>query len=482
MSPKKIKRTVHWIDPAEEAASDISREVNDSASFEDMVIVDENLKQRAKQLEEKVIIETPLQDEVEAVLSEEKGNDGVSVHEARSKEKFVTNTGSREDIRLLFITKDSSVAHEGTATFNRLTDLRKYFSEVHILLLVEEKQEEHGAIFRFFDNVWLYATSSEKWWHTPFDGVKLAEEQLIFGDSFRADIIVAEDPLESGFAGVRLGKKYNVPVQLHVYDDYHDEKFLESLKHPAIYSLAMAYVLKRIQSIRTDTDEQLSELKSMSKNMGDDVGVLPNYYDLSAWKDTPMKLALKERYPQFNFFVLHISDMNKNSHTNEIMLGVSPLLRRYPTICLLIVGDGPMRTKLEKQAIDLGLHNQIEFEPRPDTILPHIKSANVLIHFSGDTADDEAVLAGAVIKTPMILSNDGLSQKLFKDGNAAVLCSVSDTKCITNGVNMYLNDNSVRNQYALQAHDIVFTRVEQDYAGYLETYANTIKRSLSSGS
>lgn len=172
--------------------------------------------------------------------------------------------------------------------------------------------------------------------------------------------------------------------------------------------------------------------------------------------------------------------MQKSSHTDEVIQGTAMLLRRYPTIGLVIVGNGPLRTQFEKQAIALGLQNQIEFEPMPSEILSHLKSAHILVHLSDDSAEDDIILSAASVKIPTVLNGQGLSGKLFVDGESTRLCHPTDITCVTDSINMYLNDNLARTQYTLKAYDTVFERIEQDYQGYLTAYAQSIERSLQS--
>ena len=216
----------------------------------------------------------------------------------------------------------------------------------------------------------------------------------------------------------------------------------------------------------------------MNASLEQDAEILPNYYNLSAWRDFVPTINLRERYPQFKFIVLHISAMQKSSHTDEVIQGTAMLLRRYPTIGLVIVGNGPLRTQFEKQAIALGLQNQIEFEPMPSEILSHLKSAHILVHLSDDSAEDDIILSAASVKIPTVLNGQGLAGKLFADGESTRLCHPADITCVTDSINMYLNDNLARTQYTLKAYDTVFERVEQDYQGYLTAYAQSIERSL----
>jgi glycosyltransferase involved in cell wall biosynthesis len=418
------------------------------------------------------------EDIVQPVESNEPETETLTVTSARTEEKVLQISSDRQYARVLFFTKDASVLTEGSQAFTRITDLRHFFAEVHVIVLNYRTAQEVPATLRFFDTVWIYTTQSTVWWKMSMDAYTLAERELTFGGGFRADIVLTEDVYEAGIAGCFIAKKYNRPLQVHIYEDFFDDEVINASGHPVLYAWISRYVIRRAQSVRTKTEPQRTAVIDIHKEISEKTELLPSYYDLSAWRDFVPTFNLHERYPKFKFIIAHISSMHTASHSYEILLGVSPLLRRYPTVGLVVVGNGPLRSQLEKQAIALGLQKQIEFEPMPSEIVSHLKSANVLIHLSEDAGEDEILLTAASVKVPLIANTHSIAGTLFQDKKSARLCEPSDSACVTDSVNMLLNDNHIRTEFALKAQDIVFERIEQDYNGYLESYAASIERTL----
>ena len=143
-----------------------------------------------------------------------------------------------------------------------------------------------------------------------------------------------------------------------------------------------------------------------------------------------------------------------------------------------MVGSGPLRALLEKTAITLEVQNQVEFEPMPREVLSHMKTANLFIHLSENSEEDNFLLEAAVAKIPIVANIEGLGGKLFVDGESAALCDIRNTVCIADGINRYLSRNQDRASFALNASDIVFERIEQDYAAYVRAYGQSIERSI----
>jgi glycosyltransferase involved in cell wall biosynthesis len=390
--------------------------------------------------------------------------------------QYVSNRGS---MRLLLITKDTAILAEGSAANRRIIDLRAKFPEIHVIVLAyREKRKEPVLVQRLFDNVWLYTAESDSWWTLVYDAYTVANTQLVFGGGFRADAIVAEDPFESGMVGWLLSRKHKRTLQLHVYEDCFDVSVIESQEYPVIYKWITRFVIGRAGSVRTKSEFQRRMIAEEYPKLEPVTELLPSFYDLNAWKNVVPTNSLRDRFPQFKFILLHVSSMRAGSRTSEVLSGVADMLRRYPTIGLVIVGNGPLRHHFEKKVIALGLQNQVEFEPVPVEIISYMKTANVYVHLTEDSSEDDLLLQAAVSKLPIIANSNGLAGKLFVHEESACLCAPGDAGCISNSLNRYLNENQERTRFALNAQEIIFDRIEQDYGAYLTAYANSIERSI----
>lgn len=143
-----------------------------------------------------------------------------------------------------------------------------------------------------------------------------------------------------------------------------------------------------------------------------------------------------------------------------------------------MVGSGPLRPLLEKTAITLEVQKQVEFEPMPAEVLSYMKNANVLIHLSEDSEEDVLILEASVAKLPIVGNSAGFAGKLLVDKQSVLLCDVDNGTCIANSINQFLSRNQDRLSFGLNASDIVFERIEQDYTAYLKAYAESIEQCM----
>ncbi|MDP2650357.1 MAG: glycosyltransferase family 4 protein, partial [bacterium] len=377
----------------------------------------------------------------------------------------------------LVITCDTSIFHDGSAAAKRALELASLFSEVHVIVLyLNTKDEVHSK--RLGADVWVYRTHSSYWWKTIWDAHKVAKRQLHFGGGFRPDIIIADDPFEAGMAGYFISKKYNRPLQAHIKTDFFDPLFKARAPHNAWRMLMAGFLLPRVSCIRTQSEYMRGRIIEHFKKPEKEVAVLPVFYDLNAWRDAVPPFRLSERYPQFKFTLFHASSMNALSHTGEIIDGLFYILRQYPTIGLIIVGEGPDTPSLKQRVKEYSLSSQIIFEPMQTDLLPYVKSANVVIHASVEALLDRVVLMAAAVGVPMVCGSSGLASELFVDNESVMLCPVDSPPCFGEKVNKLLNDNALRRKLAMNARGEVAARVEQNYRTYLESYRASIEQCL----
>ncbi len=448
-----------WIDPGKRAADQLNSIMrSDFSSGEDAESLSDSEEDSSEQ--------TQTHEHIEVAL-------------ARKEASVIPISKSREKARLLLITKDMSMFEEGSASQRRILDMRGCFLEIHVVVLNQRlPKTESLSIVRSSENVWLYPTNSTSWWKLAYDGYKMGKEQLVFSSGFRADVVVAEDLCESGLAGWFLSKKYSRPFQLHIYEDFFEEEYIESQEYPMLYEWSIEYLLRHVTSVRTKTELQRQAIIAEYPRLESMTEILPSYYNLDSWRDVEPMINLHEKYPRFKFILFHISSMRAPSHSYDVIRGASKILRRYATVGLVIVGNGPLRHTLERQAIALGLQKQIEFESYTPDVLSYIKTANVYIHLSEDGSEDEFLLQAAVAKLPIIANKKGIAETLFVDGESACLCAPEDVTCISESINRYLNENQDRTRFGLSASEAVFDRIEQDYGAYLESYAQSVERCM----
>ncbi len=401
----------------------------------------------------------------------------VEVHQALTSEPLIEHSSNRSRLRLLILTRDLSILKTQDIAQRRLLELAGRFDEVHVILL-SGRGEGSRITVRLGHNIWIYPTYSRYWWQCGIDAYRIAREQLAFAQGFRADIIIAEDPFESGVVACLVAEKYGRPVQIHVLEDIYDPGFTLLDEHNGLRLFLAMYTFWNADSVRTISGSLQEKIMKRYPSLAQVTEPIPLYYNLSAWRDFIPVFDLHVRYPQFKFIMLHFSRMTALSHTDKVIAGVAEALKQYPLIGLVVVGTGPFRQVYEKQVIALGLQNQILFEPMPHALTSHMKTADVLIHVSEDRDEEDLILQAAATKLPLIAGARSIAGELFLDGDSAYICTETDTGCLKSKVMLCLHDSGRLEHMSLMAQQTVFERIEQDFGVYVEAFQKSIERGL----
>jgi glycosyltransferase involved in cell wall biosynthesis len=398
----------------------------------------------------------------------------VSVDEAMRQDSVYEYTSDRNVTRVLFISQDESLLNPAKQSLDGFINLSDLFDEVHILIL-RQGIESKNPILRIAKNLWLYTATHKDWWGTAGRGFTLIEDQMVFADGFRADIIVARDPFESAYVAKKLGQKYNRPVQVHILEDYTKSDFLKKNRHNKWRRYLPRFFLKGIKSVRTST-RAISELIEKRFTIND-VAVLPRFRNYAAIIKAEQTVDLREKYKQFTFILLYIGKLNHESALHKVIDGARFGLTN-PRIGLVVIGNGPAKKEFEERAKILGVKEQVVFETGEIDEVAYMKSANVLLVPEITPDSDDVALRGAAAGIPLILAKSDTRVDVFKDGEQALIFEEGNIDDISLKLNILMNDVALRREMASRAQDIMRIKFHEDPKIYKRAYRKTIEEVL----
>ncbi len=396
----------------------------------------------------------------------------VSVEEAINDEAVYEVKSNRDETRVLFISQDESLLNPTRQTLDGYTDISDLFDEVHILIL-RQGIKPKNPVLRVAKNVWIYTASDKDWWHIPWSGQDLVEEQLVFAEGFRPDLIVARDPFESAFLANRLGKKYNRPVQIHVLEDYSKLSFLMKNKHNRWRKFLPGYTISKVDSVRTST--KIIHDFIQKKFSVKDLEILPRFNNYEALISMSPTLDLREKYKPLVFIMLYIGRLDYGSAAYRA-IDAGRFGLRNPHIGLIMIGEGPARRELEERAKIFGIKEQVIFETKVKDIVPYLKSATVLVVPDTDCDSEEVALQGAAAGIPMILARTPAREDIFMDGESALICEPDNTDDFSLKLNILMNDVPLRRHMTESAQNMIIEKFHDDPEKYLKAYRESIEK------
>lgn len=264
-------------------------------------------------------------------------------------------------------------------------------------------------------------------------------------ESTNIDIIHAHDWLV-GSAAIDLAFKYKKPLVSTI----HSTEFGRSQGLKEEYQRRIHEVEERLVSI---SDHVIVCSESMKREIQDLFGVtekisiIPNGVDVSKFGFFVDREAIKEKFCGLKStkMILFLGRLVYQKGVN-VLIGAMPIIlssysRVERDVRLVIVGEGPMRKQLEKDADYLGVSKHVVFTGFLDdyTVRRLLKAADMTVVPSLYEPFGIVALEAMAAKTPVVASDVGGLSELISDGRG-VKVSPNNSESLVEGIAKVLSD------------------------------------------
>jgi len=193
----------------------------------------------------------------------------------------------------------------------------------------------------------------------------------------------------------------------------------------------------------------------------------------SAFESVPPALPIRPGLRR----VCMVARMNAEYKNHGGFLRIAAeIRRRNPNVEFVLVGDGPLRTKLERDAATLGLGDAVQFLGERNDIAAVLASVDVAVLTSDSEGLSNVILEAMGARLPVVAYNVGGNSELINDSRGT-LVRPGDEKEFANAVQQLLGDDSLRQRFGINARRfaeenfgvaLVCRRYEELYTSLLE--------------
>ncbi len=453
------------VDPAARAARGLEAMLAEEGTSGDgeIVILDEQLR-KAEEIKR-------------AEAAEKAATEAALIAEAEAAETAppVPPPSDRKKLRMVLVTTDISFFIEGSKSQLDYLEVADRFDEIHVIV-INLNREALPESLRVALNMWVYSTNSRSYAFGILNAYSVAKRQLVLSTvGFRGDIVIAGDAFESAAAAYLIARKYSVPLQVQVLTDPFEEGFVKEEEGNNWRLMAAKFVIPRAACIFVRSSRIQGNIERRYRKIKDKITFLPPFRDLMAFRDGEVLFNLHERYPQFKFIMLAVTPLDARSKVDFIIDVCAPYLQQYPTLGLIIVGEGPEHERLTEKIAALGITEKVSIQPERDDLVSYMKTANLLVNVSTSDEQDLLVAAAAAAGLPILTVEGDMSTALFEDGVNAFVCPLDDVMCFQSRIREFLNNNQLRTAFAINGKNKVFSVVEQDVSAYRRAFVDVVE-------
>lgn len=181
-----------------------------------------------------------------------------------------------EGLKVLSIGSDRKLFEEGSAVRKRVAEYAGLVGELHVVVLaLGSLGLQEGQIA---PNAWVYPTNSASRWLYVRDAVKIGKK-LVKDKKFvrGVSLITTQDPFECGYIGLKIKKKWRLPLEVQLHTDPFSSGFEGLINKLRKYLLPK--VIKDADSVRVVSESLRQQLLASSLKLEAVINVLPIYID-----------------------------------------------------------------------------------------------------------------------------------------------------------------------------------------------------------
>jgi N-acetyl-alpha-D-glucosaminyl L-malate synthase BshA len=209
-----------------------------------------------------------------------------------------------------------------------------------------------------------------------------------------------------------------------------------------------------------------------------DIKVIPNFIDLTRFSLKPKDHFKKAIAPNGEKVLVHTSNFRKVKRTEDVVKIFAKVSEKIPSK-LLMVGDGPERSRCEHLSRDLGIAEHVRFLGKQDAIEEILSVSDLFLMPSVSESFGLAALEAMACKVPVISSNAGGLPELNKDGITGFLKDVGDVEGMAESAIYILEDeerlNTFKENALARAKELELSKILPEYENFYQEVIDNSK-------
>lgn len=321
-------------------------------------------------------------------------------------------------LKVLMVSGDRNILVSESAVSERMKEYGRLVEELHIVLLCDKTHGFNNA--QIAQNVWVYPTNSASKFLRPIDAVQV-------GKNIECNLITTQDPFECGWAGMKLRKIKNVPLEVQLHTDPFSKQFSGVLN--LVRKQIMKSVIESADAVRVVLKAVRDKLKD--KYAVENISILPIYVDRKRIQGEA-EFNLHEKYG-FKQVILTVSRLTEEKNIGLALKAFKIVREKFSEVGLVIVGSGP--EKFEKQ-------DGVVFAGWQEELTSYYKTADIFLQTSKFEGYGLSLVEAGLSDLPVVSTKVGVVSD-FKDGEE-ILVVESEAGFVAQAVSRLLLDEGLR--------------------------------------
>ena len=261
-------------------------------------------------------------------------------------------------------------------------------------------------------------------------------------------IIHSNHPIGLGDVAARRAKKLDLPLvfTFHTsYVEYADEytaayvPWSQNFVADVIVDGLVRY-LNRCQHIVTPSDSVKQSLMEYA-GLTDQVTTIPTGIDVEPYQQAAGQAVRQQYNWEQEKVLVSVGRLAEEKNVKTLLSAVAQVMQQNDAVRLLLVGDGPQRSDLEKYAHKLGIADRVKFTGRIpfDAVPAHLKAGDIFC-FASITETQGLVTMEAMAAGLPVVAVDATGTSDAVDNGVEGLLTENDSAALGQTIQQALDD------------------------------------------
>jgi glycosyltransferase involved in cell wall biosynthesis len=178
------------------------------------------------------------------------------------------------------------------------------------------------------------------------------------------------------------------------------------------------------------------------------VTVIPNGVDTSLFYPKPDRRSIGPT-------VIFVGRLVTNKGPETLIRAAPTVLACHPQARFVLVGDGPLRARLQKQVHQLGIEHAVQFLGTRHDVPQLMREAALFVRPSSLEGMPLTVLEAMASALPVVATPVGGTPQVLQDGVNGLLVPVDDSTELANAIVKLLDDRSLAEDMGRRGRELV---------------------------
>lgn len=362
----------------------------------------------------------------------------------KSGQKFLCN--------ILYLSKDKEVSKLNSFSSIKLAFLSQNLGELHVVYPggLNKKVEKRGEHF------FVYPTRFKIKIMCLLESIRIAFFQVTWRFHFRAQLVFSEDPVWTGLAGYFIALQKKRPLVVLVEEDVLSPVYRFSSVWRFLNSLVADFVISHSNFLIVSSNRIKESILNKYGDLKGAIEVLPRPIDPEKINKVEITKDAKSFFKDPGFIITMAGPFFSHKRIKMAVDVFKRILKRYPRINLLLVGDGPGSNFVKRLARNQKFKGKIACTKMDEDFHSILRTSHLFLITSTHEDSDGFAIDALSASLPVVSTDTGVIRDLLSGLKyERYITKVDDYQGIFNRILELIENVGIRDDYRLNARDLI---------------------------